>query len=171
MSTDPTPRPVASIGQGGDTSIGQAAGGNIVHGMDPGEALAFVRDYMWRMDQQREQRDRELSDALSHLTNQFQAYQIMDSRRQAADDKERIERREALDDTLDAIAAALAAQADALADVRQGQRITRRWLVGLAVVLVLAAAVVVWLVSRELAALAVRALLEATSPVLALWRR
>lgn len=172
---DPTPRPVASIGQGGDTSIGQAAGGNIVHGMDPEAALAqtitFIRDHVWRTDQQREQRDGELADAIEYLTDQFKAYQLMDNRRREADDKERIERRETLDDTLDAIAAALTDQADRLAELRQGQRTTRRWLVGLTLALLGAVLVVAALVQRELAALALRAVFDVAHPGLALWRR
>jgi hypothetical protein len=96
--------------------------------------------------------------ALEQLRDQLRAHEIMQERRDRIDVEERTARREALDDTLDAIARALTDQADALAELRRGQRLTRFWLVVLTAALLGAVLVVAALVQRELAVLALHTL-------------
>lgn len=153
---DATPRPVASFDQAGDTSIGQAIGGNVVHGMDPEAALAqtiaFIKEHVWKSDQQREERDKEIARAVRWLGEEFKAYQIMDSRRWGAETKEREERRKLLDDTLDAVAVALDNQAKAITRQAGEIRVLRWIALGLGAGLLVATVVIGWLFLREVAA-------------------
>ena len=58
-----------SNAQTGDHQIGSAAGHDINNvGMDPGEALAFVRDYLFSADQIRERSRREHRAQLDRVT-------------------------------------------------------------------------------------------------------
>lgn len=55
-----------SRGQTGDVATGDNAGGNITHGADPAEVLAFLREYVFAVDQKRETANKELGRQLAY---------------------------------------------------------------------------------------------------------
>ena len=50
-----------SRSQTGGVTTGDNAGNNITHGADPAEVLAFLRDYVFKADQERETANKELA--------------------------------------------------------------------------------------------------------------
>lgn len=134
-----------------DQQVGEQQ--NTVAGGDINQVDPRVLDRVLRfLEGDRHSRDL-FAAMLEHLGNQLDAHEIMQTRRDQVDVKERAARREELD--------------AALANLRQGQAIARRWLAGLTLAMAVAAAVVAWLLWRELGLLAARA---AYDVALSVWR-
>jgi hypothetical protein len=78
--------------QGGDQSYGNVSGGDqtTVNGMDPAEALAFIREYIWERDQAQEREMQRLADAL-------ELHEIAEAQRRKADDQARARRQRTMD--------------------------------------------------------------------------
>lgn len=79
-----------SRSQAGDVSARDSAGRDIhVSGLDPAEALAFIREYIWDSDQERERQIGRLADAL-------ELHEISERQRRDADARERKRRQRVL---------------------------------------------------------------------------
>ena len=94
-----------SKAQAGDVSARDAAGRDInVQGLDPAEALAFIREYIWEADAARERALTRVADALS-------LHEIGERQRREADAKERRRRQRILNVWLAVITGAVMALA------------------------------------------------------------
>ena len=141
-----------SRGQTGDVATGDNAGGNITHGADATEVLAFLREYVFKADQARETAIKELARELVYargdmgiLSDAVRAVrdQVDDLVNAAQlDAKERPARQLALDHQL---------------------TIARRWLAGLTIALLVALAVVALLALDRYVLIAARAWFDVAS--------
>lgn len=149
--------------QAGDQQI-TAAGRDVRHGADADAVLGFLREYVFAADQQRETAIKAVAQQLAR--NRDDMGIVTDAVRSVrdrlnADDDARVRRQRELDHALATLGESLEAQDIALAELRRGQRIARRWIAALTLALAVALAVVAWLVWREAAALAARAAFDA----------
>lgn len=165
MAPDP-PRPVTDLSgqQAGDQSF-QAAGENIYHGANADHVLDFLREYVFAADQRRETAVKAASQELKRA--QLEMGIVTDAVRSVRDrldddDADRVRRQRELDHALATLGESLEAQDIALAELRRGQQLARRWLAGLTLALVLVLVVVAVLVWREATLLATRAAFDAT---------
>lgn len=141
--------------QVGDQQI-TAAGRDLTQGANADAVLEFLRDYVFEADQQRETTIKNVGNELRRTRDEVAI--VSDAVRSVRDrmdddDHDRRQRQAQLD--------------AALSELHRGQRIARRWLAGITAVLAVAAAVVAWLLWRELGLLAARA---AYDVALSVWR-
>lgn len=147
MAPDP-PRPVTDLSgqQAGDQRFRDTAGENIYHGLDGATLLRLLEG---------QAHERELvAAAIERLSTQLRGHELMQAKRDEQETRQRTERQGVLDHRLTTQDADLAA-------LRRGQTLARRWLAILTLLLILEIIVVAWLVDRELALLAARAVYDA----------
>lgn len=162
----------ASGQQVGEQQV-SAAGRDIHHGADATAVLAFLRDYVFAADQERETAlktvSRELARARLDMGIMSDAVRSVRDRLDD-DDADRVRRQRELDDALARLGENLEAQDITLGELRRGQALARRWLALLTLFLLAVAVVLAAVVWYEVALFA-RALFDAAGPTLASWRR
>ena len=137
--------------QTADVNTGDSAGENIYHGLDGEQLRAIMQqqtEFYTTLVSAYERQYKDVVGQLDLLRREADIYQRGEKAQRQA-------RQESLDASLAEFTEALTDQADALAELRRGQRLTRRWLVGLTLALLGAVLVVAVLAQRELTALAI----------------
>jgi len=124
-----------SRGQTGDVATGDNAGGDITHGADATEVLAFLREYVFAADQRMETTVKALGREaeLGRLDTRI----LMESHRSL---------RNRVDDLVNAAARDATERPARQAELDRQLTIARRWLAGLTIALLVALAVVAVLV-------------------------
>lgn len=158
MAEDTPPPPLVGLpgAQLGEVRI-DAVGGDRINYNDPAAWLEFIKGQLWRAEEQRDIRHKEQLDRMERLEDALKLHEIAEEHRRSADDKTRQERQEALDKELAAL--------------RAEQARTRRWVVGLAIALLIAALVVVALVVDRYALATAARILIGAGLALAVGRR
>jgi len=124
-----------SRSQTGGVTTGDNAGNNITHGADPAEVLAFLRDYVFKADQERETANKELARQLVYTRGDMGI--LSDAVRAVRDQ---------VDDLVNATEADALQRPARQAELDRQLTIARRWLAGLTIALLVALAVVALLV-------------------------
>jgi len=124
-----------SRGQTGDVATGDNAGGNITHGADATEVLAFLRSYVFEADQKRETAIKDLARELVYTRGDMGI--LSDAVRAVRDQ---------VDDLVNAAEADARQRPARQAELDRQLTIARRWLAGLTIALLVALAVVAVLV-------------------------
>lgn len=140
-----------SQGQAGDLAAGTIAGGDAYQGLDGPTLLRVLEGTA---------RDREhVAAQLEGLREQLRGHELMQAKRDERDTADRAQRQSALDTTL--------------AELQRGQRTTRYWLAGLALVWLVGLLILAWLVyDRYTAAAALRLWLGGGAALVTyIWRR
>jgi len=124
-----------SRSQTGGVTTGDNAGNNITHGADPAEVLAFLRDYVFKADQERETANKELARQLVYTRGDMGI--LSDAVRAVRDQ---------VDDLVNAAQLDASQRPARQLALDHQLAVARRWLAGLTIALLVALAVVALLV-------------------------